>query len=365
MADVEDSVTPQLPRLMYERLDEFGIDFSVVYPSQGLLCAHVRDDEDRLIATRAMNEMHAELYNREYGDRLAVPAVIPMKRPEEALAELEHAVRVLGFKVAMFPFGVWRPIPALVERFPGIEEYGPDGLWLDCYGTDSEYDYDPVFRQVHRARRRLHQPRRGGAERALGQPLDLELDLQPHRQPALAAEHAVQVAVPGRCHAPLPAAQPRLPRVRRGLGRHAVVRQVGHWEKRNLDALAVVDPARLDRKRAEELLLEYGGKRFEGRVWEQPRCFPVEADPPRPGESLDDFAPMQIRRKEDLGELFSRFYFGCEADDRMNAVAFQTRDQPLRHAAQRDLQLRHRPLRRARHDARASRRPSSWSRTAR
>ena len=30
MADVEDSVTPQLPRLMYERLDEFGIDFSVV-----------------------------------------------------------------------------------------------------------------------------------------------------------------------------------------------------------------------------------------------------------------------------------------------------------------------------------------------
>ena len=38
---------------------------------------------------------------------------------------------------------------------------------------------------------------------------------------------------------------------------------------------------------------------------------------------LDDFALCGITRKEDWVELFARpFYFGCEADDRMNAVAF-------------------------------------------
>jgi predicted TIM-barrel fold metal-dependent hydrolase len=324
MADVEDSVTPQLPRLMYERLDEFGIDFSIVYPSQGLLCAHVRDDEDRLIATRAVNEMHAELYNREYGDRLAVPAVIPMKRPEEALAELEHAVRVLGFKVAMFPFGIWRPIPALAERFPGIEEYGPDGLWLDCYGTDSEYDYDPVFARcielgVAFTSHGVAGPAVPWGSRSISSWTYNHIGNQPWQQNMLCKSLYL-----GGVTRRFP--QLNLAFLECGVAWAATLLSdtVGHWEKRNLDALQGVDPARLDRARAEALLLEYGGKRFQGRVWEHPRCFPVEADPPHPGDSLDDFAPMQIRREEDLGELFSRFYFGCEADDRMNAVAFQT-----------------------------------------
>jgi hypothetical protein len=100
---------------------------------------------------------------------------------------------------------------------------------------------------------------------------------------------------------------------------------VSHWEKRNLKALAHVDPARLDRARARELLLEYGGSRFEGRLDQVVRAFPVEADPPLEGESLDDFRHMRVSRAEELGELFDSFYFGCEADDRMNAMAFNTR----------------------------------------
>jgi predicted TIM-barrel fold metal-dependent hydrolase len=325
MLDVEDAVTPSLPRLLHERLDEFGIDFSILYPSMGLVCAHVRDDEDRLVVTRAINEMHAELYNREYGDRLTVPAVIPMKRPEEALAELEHAVRVLGFKVAMFPFGVWRPIPALVERFPGIEEYGPDGLWLDCYGTDSEHDYDPVFAKcielgVAFTSHGVAGPSVPWGSRSISSWTYNHIGNQPWQQQMLCKSLY------------LGGVTRRFPQLNIAFLECGVAwactllsDTVGHWEKRNLDALRHVDPARLDRKRAEELLLEYGGKRFEGRMWEQPPLFPIESDPPRRGESLDDFAPMQIGRKEDLGELFRRFYFGCEADDRMNAVAFQTR----------------------------------------
>ena len=38
---------------------------------------------------------------------------------------------------------------------------------------------------------------------------------------------------------------------------------------------------------------------------------------------LDDFAACKITRKEDWVDLYAKpYYFGCEADDRMNATAF-------------------------------------------
>src|SRR4029453_3620336 len=41
------------------------------------------------------------------------------------------------------------------------------------------------------------------------------------------------------------------------------------------------------------------------------------------GADLDDFSACKITRKEDWLDLFVKpFYFGCEADDRMNATAF-------------------------------------------
>ena len=40
-------------------------------------------------------------------------------------------------------------------------------------------------------------------------------------------------------------------------------------------------------------------------------------------ENIDDFAACKIARKEDWVDLYAKpYYFGCEADDRMNAVAF-------------------------------------------
>ncbi len=319
---VEDAVTPQLPRLLHERLDELGIDFSIVYPSMGLLANSIRVDEERLIAIRALNEMHAELYNREYADRLTVPAVIPMKRPEEAIAELDHCVDRLGFKTAMFPCGVWRPIRALHERFPGIEEWTPDGVWLDGFGLDSEYDYDPVWTRcielgVAVTSHAAAAPFQPWGSRSISNWTYNHIANQPWQQNMLCKSLY------------LGGVTRRFPRLNFaflecGVGWACVLLSdtVSHWEKRNLEALAYVDPARLDHTRARELLLEYGGKRFEGRLDEVVRCFPVEADPPLKGESLDDFRHMRIERKEELGELFDNFYFGCEADDRMNAMAF-------------------------------------------
>ena len=44
---------------------------------------------------------------------------------------------------------------------------------------------------------------------------------------------------------------------------------------------------------------------------------------------LDDFAACKISRKEDVRDLFvTPFYFGCEADDPVNAWAFNRRTNP-------------------------------------
>src|SRR5436190_457095 len=42
-----DRATAMLPRLLYERLDEFGFDFTVLYPSAGLHLGYIAEDEVR------------------------------------------------------------------------------------------------------------------------------------------------------------------------------------------------------------------------------------------------------------------------------------------------------------------------------
>jgi len=47
-------------------------------------------------------------------------------------------------------------------------------------------------------------------------------------------------------------------------------------------------------------------------------------------EDLDDYSRCQIARKEDIRDLFiPRYYFGCEADDPINAWAFNRKALPM------------------------------------
>jgi len=65
-------------------------------------------------------------------------------------------------------------------------------------------------------------------------------------------------------------------------------------------------------------------------------------------KAFDDYAACEITQKQDWMDLYvTPFFFGCEADDRMNAVAF-SKFNPSRQD-QRDFQLRYRPFRRAEH----------------
>ena len=66
-----DRATTQLPKLMYERLDEFGLDFSIVYPGIGLqviTLPGMLDDELRRASARAFNTYNADMF-REFSDR--------------------------------------------------------------------------------------------------------------------------------------------------------------------------------------------------------------------------------------------------------------------------------------------------------
>ena len=97
MSDSHDRATAHLPRLMYERLDEFGIDYMLAYPSWSLGMLDTRDDELRAPMLRAVNRYIARQFT-PYADRLTSAALIPMATPEEAVAELRYAVQDLGFK---------------------------------------------------------------------------------------------------------------------------------------------------------------------------------------------------------------------------------------------------------------------------
>src|SRR5882757_3782642 len=139
-ANTRDLATAVLPRLMHERLDELGLDFSVVYPTIGLATIAIEDSEMRQACARAINTMKADLFG-EFSDRLTAAATIPMHTPAEAIAELEFAVK-LGLKTAMVASYVRRPIPRVLREHPEAARYT---YWMDTFGIDSEYDYDPFW----------------------------------------------------------------------------------------------------------------------------------------------------------------------------------------------------------------------------
>ena len=100
-----------------------------------------------------------------------------------------------------------------------------------------------------------------------------------------------------------------------------------YWEKRNLDALRKnLDPARLDVDLLVEMFEKYGNDYLTpDRIRAEPHQS-INSNLFVPPEEVNDFAPTGISKPEDIRDIFAtNFYFGCEADDRLNVVAFDTR----------------------------------------
>src|SRR6266581_5969698 len=146
--NVLDRATAMLPRLLYERLDDLGLDFSVVYPTAGLSYHRMQDTRLRRAICRAYHVFTADQF-REFNDRIVPAAIIPMYTPEEAIEELEFASRQLGYKVMMMGSLIRRPIPALVEEHPEAAKFVE---WYDPIAIDSEHDYDPVWEKLRELR---------------------------------------------------------------------------------------------------------------------------------------------------------------------------------------------------------------------
>lgn len=319
-----DRATAALPGLFYERLDELGIDFAVLYPTFGLPIPHLEDEELRRAVCRAFNQYYAEVCSG-YTDRLAAAAIIPMHTPDEAIEELEHAVGRLGLKAAMLPSYVRRPIPVAAREYPSASRYA---FWLDTYGVDSEYDYDAVWAKCVdlKVAPGFHSTSFGWGSRT-----SVSNYIYNHIGTFSTAGEAV-------CKSLFLGGVPRrFPDLKFAFLEGGVAWAcnlyadlISHWEKRNIKSLQSYNPALLDRELLVKLYGKYGGKMAEGRLDRVTQNFAALAATCEDPNLLDEWAASGIGRAEDIRDAFTgSFYFGCEADDRMNALAFNGRLNPL------------------------------------
>ena len=321
--NVRDRATAMLPRLMYERLDDLGIDFCVVYPTAGLSYHRMQDTRLRRAICRAYNVFTADQF-RDLSDRIIPAAIIPMYTPEEAIEEMEFASKQLGYKVMMVGGLMRRPVPALAEEQPDASRLIE---WYDVIGIDSPYDYDPVWEKCRELK--VAPSFHNGARSILlrNSPSNFCYN---HIGHFASAGHAVAKAIF------FGGVTRRFPDLNfafleGGVGWASMLYAdlIGHWEKRNRQAIESTNPSKLDRAALLEFARKYGREPVVDAI---ARGDGLDDNSNQTGgvEDLDDYFRCKITRKEDIRDLFiPRFYFGCEADDPINAWAFNKRANPL------------------------------------
>jgi predicted TIM-barrel fold metal-dependent hydrolase len=316
-ANTRDRATAMMPRMLYDRLDEFGIDFGVVYPTAGLSIYRIADDATRRAVIRGFNIVTHD-YFAGLEDRLTPAAVIAANTPDEAIEELEFVTKQLGTKVCMFASGVRRPMQQAQGADPDVARLAQS---FDQLGLDSDYDYDPLWQKCRELgiAPTFHTGGRSYGER--NSPTNFTFN---HIGHFAAAGHAVAKALF------LGGVTRRFPDLRFafleggvGWGCQLFCDLIEHWERRGAKGLQHMDPQKLDRKLLRSLVDQYGYADIAAELDRRDGWPMKEVDSMTGGAPLDDYHFCNITRKQDWIDLFATpFYFGCEADDRMNAVAF-------------------------------------------
>ena len=316
--NTRDRATAMMPRLLYERLDEFGIDFAILFPTMGLGLPRVNDAEARIAACRAFNVYQAELFE-PLKERMTPAAVVPMHDPDEAIAELEHAVGELGLKAVMLNSMIDRPVAQVAEERPEAADLA---VWFDNIGLDSAYDYDPVWRKCEElgVSPTFHRGSRGRAFRM--SPSNFCYNHIGHF--AAASEAVCKAIFLGGVTRRFPGLNFAFLEGGVGFACLLYADLIGHWQIRNRDALAEVDPANLDRDTLVELAERYAGAEMVEAL-RAGASVGTRNDARTTGgvDDIDDYAACAIESAADFKPLFVEpFYFGCEADDSNNAWAF-------------------------------------------
>ncbi|TMK11275.1 MAG: amidohydrolase [Alphaproteobacteria bacterium] len=321
--NTRDRATAMMPKMLYDRLDELGIDFGIVYPTAGLGIPRIADTETRRAVIRGFNIVTAE-YFAKLSDRLTPAAVIPMHTPEEAIEELEFATKQLGAKVGMFGSSVARPLE--IAKGPASKGVDPQvarhAVFYDQFGLDSDYDYDPVWRKCVElgVAPTFHTGGRGFGLR--NNPSNFTFN---HIGHFAAAGHAIAKGLF------LGGVTRRFPELRFGFleggvgwGCQLFADLIEHWERRGKAGLEYMHPSKLDRPLLRQLVEKYGYDEMAAELQKRDGWPQKEEDELTGGvAAFDDYAACEITKKQDWTDLFvTPFFFGCEADDRMNAVAF-------------------------------------------
>jgi len=314
--NTRDLATAFFPELFHQRMEELGLDLSVVYPTYGLLMLQISDEELRRAACHAINRLKAEMF-AGLTDRLIPVATIPMHTPAEACAELDYAVRTLKLRAVMMASYAQRPVEAAVRISPEAARYS---YWMDTFGLDSAYDYDPVWAKCVElgVMPTFHSLGYGWGSRAT--PSNY---IHNHLGNFAASAEAV-------CRGLFLGGVPkRFPQLRFAFleggvawARNLYCDLLSHWAKRNCAAMENYNPDRVDAEVFAELAERFGGRFAAGRATE---ILAESQQRMRGGDDPtlhDEWAPSGVTSAEEISQIFSqRFYFGCEGDDPLNMLA--------------------------------------------
>ena len=322
-----DRATAMLPKLFRARMDDFGLDFTIVYPTMALALMIDSDDDIRRGCCRALNLMFADLF-RDQADRMTPVATIPAHTPEEAIEELEYAVKTLGFKAVMIASAVRRPIPIVAETAPDVARHA---TWVDTLCMNSPYDYDPLWAKCVELKVAVtaHTPSMGwGSRVATGNYI---------------YNHVGSFAACGEAFAKalvLGGVTKRFPALHFAFLEGGVAWAcelygglAGHCGKRNASVIGNYDPHNIDGELMADLFAEYGAGMVNGRpdpddpmLSRSPNGWNWHGDK----DIARELEKAQIAGAEDLRLPFEEnFYFGCEADDPYVSLAFDRRINPF------------------------------------
>jgi predicted TIM-barrel fold metal-dependent hydrolase len=313
-----DRATAMLPALLYERLDQIGIDVAIAYPTYGLTAIHLGDDELRPALSRAFNRYVADAY-RPYRDRIVPVACIPTFTPAEAIAELEYAVGELGLRAVMMG-------GAIPRRFAGVD--APAARWYDGLGHGSAYDYTPLWEKCVELRVTPTFHSTGAGWGARTSPTNYMFN------------HVGNFAAAGELTArslffggvPMRFPQLRFAFLEGGAAWacNLLSDLLGHFEKRNRDAIGRYDPDALDRAQLARLFAQHAEGRVRERIDRLADGLGLLSEPVGGDDVVDEFAESCVSGPHDIVDIFTRrYFFGCEADDPMTAMAFDRARNPF------------------------------------
>lgn len=319
-----------LPGYFYDRLDEYGIDLALVFPTVGLtLGRDLTDPELASAVVRAYNLMAAETF-ADYSDRMIPAGVLSLADPAHAIEQLDHA-HSLGLKMLVTGGTIVRPVEEDAEWQP---DPAKRRVYVDALGVDSPYDYEPVWRKFVELGIPVttHSGSMGWPDRSLVNNFvgnHLGHFAQSHH---VFARSLFLGGVTQR-HPDLNFAF-----LEGGVGWavNLLSDLIGHWEKRNKTYMhANLKPTNFDVDAFRALYEKYtqDNPRYKGKLDDilAHNLDTLESDTSQlelaeRDLASDDFAAVQIDSEADIRRLFSATsYFGCEADDPMTALAFDDR----------------------------------------